>query len=68
MLVARAALITVAVTKEIEVPGAGLPRDSVVNVSQVVTVDKAFLAERAGFTGGRAMLAVENGLRTALAL
>ena len=47
---------------------AGLPRDSVVNVSQVVTVDKAFLAERAGFIGGRAMLAVENGLRTVLAL
>jgi mRNA interferase MazF len=47
---------------------AGLPRDSVVNVSQVVTVDKSFLAERAGRLGGRAMLAVEDGLRTALAL
>ena len=46
----------------------GLPRDSVVNVSQVVTVDKSFLAERAGFVDGRAMLAVEDGLRTVLAL
>ena len=46
----------------------GLPRDSVVNVSQVVTVDKSFLAERAGLVGGRAMLAVEDGLRTVLAL
>jgi mRNA interferase MazF len=46
----------------------GLPRDSVVNVSQVVTVDKSFLVERAGRLGSRAMLAVEDGLRTALAL
>ncbi len=46
----------------------GLPRDSVVNVSQVVTVDKTFLAERAGSLGSRAMLAVEDGLRTALTL
>lgn len=46
----------------------GLPRDSVVNVSQVVTVDKSFLAERAGLVGGRAMLAVEDGLRSVLAL
>lgn len=46
----------------------GLPRDSVVNVSQVVTLDKSFLAERTGLIGGRAMLAVEDGLRTVLAL
>ncbi len=46
----------------------GLPRDSVVNVSQVVTANKLFLAERVGLVGGRAMLAVEDGLRTVLAL
>ncbi len=46
----------------------GLPRDSVVNVSQVVTLDRSFLAERAGLVGSRAMLAVEDGLRTVLAL
>lgn len=46
----------------------GLPRESVVNVSQVVTVDKSFLAERVGLVGGRAMLAVEDGLRTVLSL
>lgn len=46
----------------------GLPRDSVVNVSQVVTLDKSFLAEKAGLLGGRAMLTVEDGLRTVLAL
>ncbi len=46
----------------------GLPRDSVVNVSQIITIDKAFLAERAGQVGERDMLAVEDGLRTVLAL
>ncbi len=46
----------------------GLPRDSVVNVSQVLTVDKSFLAEKAGLVDARAMLAVEDGLRTVLAL
>lgn len=47
---------------------AELPRDSVVNVSQVVTLDKSFLAERVGRLGGRAMLSVDDGLRTAMAL
>jgi len=47
---------------------AGLSRDSVVNVSQVVTVDKSFLTERAGRVGARALLAVEDGLRTVMAL
>lgn len=46
----------------------GLPRDSVVNVSQVVTLDKTFLTERAGLVGGRVMLAVEDGLRMVMAL
>lgn len=46
----------------------GLPKDSVVNVSQVVTLDKTFLGERAGLIGKRAMLAVEDGLRTVLSL
>ncbi len=46
----------------------GLPRDSVVNVSQIITIDKAFLAERVGCLDDRAMLAVEDGLRTVLAL
>jgi mRNA interferase MazF len=46
----------------------GLPRDSVVNVSQVVTLDKSFLAERTGLVDGRTMLVVEDGLRTVLGL
>jgi mRNA interferase MazF len=47
---------------------AGLPRDSVVNVSQVVTVDKSFLGERVGRVGERDVQAVEDGLRMVLAL
>lgn len=44
----------------------GLPRDSVVNVSQILTVDKEFIVERAGSLGTRTMSAVENGLRSVL--
>lgn len=46
----------------------GLPRDSVVNVSRIITVDKNFLITRSGSLGTRAMSAVENGMRSALAL
>lgn len=40
----------------------------VVNVSQVVTLDKGFLAGRAGALGTRTMLAVDDGPRTVLSL
>lgn len=46
----------------------GLPRDSVVNISQILTVDKEFLLAPAGSFGTRAMSAVENGLRSVLEL
>ena len=46
----------------------GLPKDSIANVSQVVTVDRAFLTERAGRLRGRVMEAVDEGLRLALDL
>ena len=46
----------------------GLPRDSVVNVSKVATLDKDFLGDRVGSLGTRATLAVDEGLRTALGL
>ena len=46
----------------------GLPRDSVVNVSQIVTLDKTFLTDRAGRLEDRVMLTVEDGIRTVLAL
>ncbi|BAZ17580.1 putative PemK-like protein [Calothrix sp. NIES-4071] len=45
-----------------------LPQDSVVNVSQVITVDKTFLEEKVSQLSDRAMLLVEDGLRLVLAL
>jgi mRNA interferase MazF len=47
---------------------AGLPRASVVNVSQVVTVDKRFLVRRAGSLPAERMGAVDEGLRRVLDL
>ena len=46
----------------------GLPKDSVANVSQLVTVDRELLTERAGKLGGSLLSAVENGLRLVLDL
>jgi mRNA interferase MazF len=46
----------------------GLSRDSVVNVSQVITVDKSFLVEQVSQVSDRVMLAVDEGLRLVLAL
>ncbi|MDJ0800727.1 MAG: type II toxin-antitoxin system PemK/MazF family toxin [Calothrix sp. MO_167.B12] len=40
----------------------GLPQDSVVNVSQVLTVDKSFLTERVSQVSDRIMLLVDEGL------
>jgi mRNA interferase MazF len=46
----------------------GLPKDSVGNVSQIITVDKSFLTERVSQVDDRIMLLVEDGVRTVLAL
>ena len=47
---------------------AGLHRDSVVNVSQVLTLDRRFLTECAGTLPARLQRAVDEGLRTVLQL
>ena len=46
----------------------GLPKDSVANVSQLVTIDRDFLTERAGRLRGQLMKDLETGLRLVLAL
>jgi mRNA interferase MazF len=46
----------------------GLARDSVVNVSQLYTVDKSMLSERCGHLSGRTMRSVDAGLRLVLDL
>lgn len=46
----------------------GLPRDSVANVSQVLTIDRRRLTERVGRLSTRVVAQVDDGLRLALAL
>ena len=46
----------------------GLPKDSVANVSQIVTIDKSFLAERVGTLPASIIEQVEKGLRLVLRL
>jgi len=46
----------------------GLPKDSVVNVSQVTTIDKSFLTERVGVLTPDLLEQVEDGLRLVIAL
>jgi mRNA interferase MazF len=47
---------------------AGLARDSVVNVSQLLTLDRSFLTEHAGALPPRYQRSVDEGLRTVLQL
>jgi mRNA interferase MazF len=46
----------------------GLPKDSVANVSQVVTLDRDFLTERAGKLPTRLVSAIDDGLKLVLDL
>ena len=46
----------------------GLPRDSVVNVTQIVRVDRDYLEERAGKVPSKTLARVEAGLRLVLDL
>ena len=46
----------------------GLPKDSVANVSQVITVDKSFLSRRSGRLPPRVIKALDDGLRLVLSL
>jgi len=46
----------------------GLPKDSVANVSQVITVDRGCLLELAGRVRGQSLRDVEHGLRWVLGL
>lgn len=46
----------------------GLPNDAVVNVSQVLTVDKGVLRQRVGYLAPDLLHDVEAGLRTVMGL
>ena len=63
-------LSLVAAPGNVLVPGkvAGLPKDSVANVSQVVTLDRDFLREPAAKLPPKLLQQVDAGLRLALGL
>jgi mRNA interferase MazF len=46
----------------------GLPKDSVVNISQIVTLDRKYLSGKAGNLSARQMAAVDDGLRLVLSI
>ena len=46
----------------------GLPKDSVINVSQLITVDKSLLTERVAVLSAATFRRVEDGLRLVLSL
>lgn len=48
--------------------GTGLAKPSVVNISQIITVDKTFLTERVGRLSSRLLAHVEEGLRLVLSI
>jgi mRNA interferase MazF len=45
-----------------------LPKASVINVSQVITLDRSFLTERVSRVSGRTSQALDAGLRLVLSL
>ena len=47
---------------------AGLPKDSVANVSQLLTIDRDALTERAGKVSAPVLASVDGGLKLVLAL
>lgn len=70
-------VVVVAITSNLKLAGApgnvrcgkrqtGLAKPSVVNVSQVATIDKRRLLERAGSLDGRLLAGVEDGIRLVL--
>ncbi len=53
---------------ELPKPEAGLGKDSVVNISQIITLDKAYLSEAAGKLTTKQLNALNEGLRLVLAI
>ncbi len=70
------ALVLTANVRLLDAPGnvlvparaSGLPKDSVANVSQVVTLDKELLTEQVGRLKGPLRADIESGLRLVLSL
>lgn len=52
----------------LQTKGLGLTKPSVVNVSQIVTLDKSYLTRRIGKLPPRVLASVDDGIRLALSL
>jgi mRNA interferase MazF len=72
-------VIAAAITSNVKIAGApgnvkltrrqsGLPQESVINVSQIVTLDKSYLTQRVTKLSPRVLAALEDGLRLVLSL
>jgi mRNA interferase MazF len=72
-------VIALAITSNLELAGApgnvllsrkdsGLPKRSVANVSQLITLDKSFLTKRAGRLNSLKMTEIDAGIRLVLSL
>lgn len=46
----------------------GLPKDSVVNVSQIITLDRVYLQAKVGSLGPKPLALLDNGLKLVLGL
>jgi mRNA interferase MazF len=70
------ALVVTSNLRLIDAPGnvllharaSGLPKDSVANVSQIVTIDRDALGARAGRLSDKTMTAIDRGMRLVLEL
>jgi len=72
-------VVSVAITSNIRLAGApgnvllpakqsGLPKKSVINVSQIITIDKSFLTGKVHTLSNKIMARVEEGMRLVLKL
>ncbi|HFE37533.1 MAG TPA: type II toxin-antitoxin system PemK/MazF family toxin [Gammaproteobacteria bacterium] len=53
---------------EISKKSTGLPRNSVINVSQIITIDKLFLTEKIGKLPSKQLQMLNDGVKLVLAL
>jgi len=45
-----------------------LPKDSVINISQIITIDKAYLYQPVGVVNSKILHRLDNGLKTVLGI
>lgn len=68
VVTSNVALATAPGNVMIRTEDSGLPRDSVVNVSQILTIDKSGLVDRAGRVPFPLLQQVDEGVRLVLSL